>query len=67
MIRESAKLTQAHIRWVSTRHMHVADRLTKDALEPIEFLRVCLKESIYHIHPATVVLQKQALEKERNE
>ena len=64
IIRESARLTHTHVCWVPTQHM-LAGSLTKDVLEPIDFLRVCLKESVYHISPESVVLGKQAFEKER--
>ena len=64
IIRESAKATQAFVRWVPTAHM-LADSLTKDAGEPVETLRVCLKHSEYQIAPESIVLERQAAEKER--
>ena len=64
IIRESAKATQAFVRWVPTAHM-LADSLTKDAGEPVELLRVCLQHSEYQIAPESIVLERQAAEKER--
>lgn len=62
IIRESAKATNAFVRWVPTQHM-LADGLTKDAGEPIELLKVCMRHTEYHISPESVVLARQAHER----
>ena len=43
----------------------LADSLTKDAGDPTDLLRACIKESSYQISPEETVLKMQALEKER--
>ena len=52
-----------HIRWVPTNRM-LADGLTKDAGDPIDLLRSCIRNSSYQISPESVVLEKQAEEKQ---
>ena len=63
IIRESVRAMQAFVRWVPTSHM-LADALTKDAGDPIDLLRACLKNGAYQISEETVVLQQQAEEKQ---
>ena len=62
IIRESCKLTQAHVRWVPTNRM-LADAFTKDLGDPVDLLRSCLKRNQYQISDEDVVLQNQAAEK----
>ena len=62
--RQSLQRTKASIRWVPTNRM-LADSLTKDAGDPTDLLRACIKESSYQISPEETVLQMQAVEKQR--
>ena len=64
IIRQSLQRTKASIRWVPTNRM-LADSLTKDAGDPTDLLRACIKESSYQISPEETVLQMQAMEKQR--
>ena len=64
IIRESARLMQAHVRWVPTDRM-LADAMTKDAGGPIDLLRSCIRRSRYQINPEDSVLEFQALERDR--
>ena len=43
----------------------IADSLTKDAGDPTDLLRACIREGTYQISPETV-LQLQAQEKQRH-
>ena len=61
--RESCEVTQAFVRWVPTDRM-LADAFTKDAGDPIDLLRACLKRSRYQISDETTVLENQAAEKQ---
>lgn len=62
IIRESCKSMNAFIRWVPTNRM-LADSLTKDAGDPMDLLRACMKNSTYQISPEATVLELQAKEK----
>ena len=64
IIRDSLKSMAAQIRWVPTDRM-LADSLTKDAGDPIDLLRSCIRSSQYQISPEETVLQNQAAERER--
>ena len=64
IIRQSLARTRASIRWVPTDRM-LADPLTKDAGDPSDLLRACIKEGVYQISPETTVLEMQAAEKQR--
>ena len=64
IIRQSLSRTKASIRWVPTNRM-LADSLTKDAGDPTDMLRACIRESTYQISPEETVLQMQAQEKQR--
>ena len=64
IIRESCRCMSAYIRWVPTNRM-VADAFTKDAGDPTDLLRSCLRRSRYQISPEETVLEHQAREKER--
>ena len=55
---------RASIRWVPTNRM-LADSLTKDAGDPTDLLRACIREGLYQISPEETVLQMQADEKRR--
>lgn len=63
IIRDSVRSMKAYVRWVPTAHM-LADALTKDQGDPQDMLRACLKSSTYQISPESVVLQRQAQERE---
>ena len=65
IIRESAKLLQAHVRWVPTDRMLADDGLTKDSGGPIDLMRACVKRSSYQISPENTVLEYQAMERDR--
>ena len=43
----------------------LADSLTKDAGDPIDLLRACIRNSSYQISPEQDVLDNQAAEKQR--
>ena len=64
IIRQSLARTRASIRWVPTDRM-LADSLTKDAGDPSDLLRACIKEGVYQISPEKTVLEMQAAEKQR--
>lgn len=64
IIRESVRLMNAAVRWVPTNRM-LADALTKDAGDPTDLLRACIKRSRYQISPEDTVLEYQALERDR--
>lgn len=64
IIRESCANCGSIIRWVPTAHM-IADSLTKDAGDPIDLLRTCIRSPTYQISPESEVLKQQALEKQR--
>ena len=65
IIRESAKLLQAHVRWVPTDRMLADDGLTKDSGGPIDLMRACVKRSSYQISPENTVLEYQTMERDR--
>ena len=52
------------VRWVPTNRM-LADGLTKDAGDPIDLLRSCIRTSSYQVSPESDVLEMQAEEKRR--
>ena len=62
IIRESIRNCTMQVRWVPTNRM-LADSLTKDAGDPIDLLRSCIRSSSYQISPESEVLDKQAMEK----
>ena len=64
IIRESCWCMSAYMRWVPTNRM-IADAFTKDAGDPTDLLRACLRRSSYQISPEETVLEYQAQEKER--
>ena len=64
IIRQSLARTKASIRWVPTNRM-IADSLTKDAGDPTDLLRACIRDSSYQISPEETVLEMQAKEKQR--
>ena len=64
ILRQSLQRTGASIRWVPTDRM-IADSLTKDAGDPTDLLRACIREGTYQISPEETVLQLQAQEKQR--
>eukprot|EP00435_Cladocopium_sp_Y103_P012014 s3028_g3.t1 len=64
IIKESVRTLNAAVRWVPTDRM-LADSLTKDAGDPIDLLRACIRNSSYQISPEQDVLQYQAAEKQR--
>ena len=64
IIKESVRTLNASVRWVPTDRM-LADSLTKDAGDPIDLLRACIRNSSYQISPEQDVLDNQAAEKQR--
>eukprot|EP00435_Cladocopium_sp_Y103_P017847 s883_g4.t1 len=64
IIRQSISRLAASIRWVPTNRM-IADSLTKDAGDPTDLLRACIRLSNYQISPEETVLKMQADEKQR--
>ena len=64
IIKESVRTLNAAVRWVPTDRM-IADSLTKDAGDPIDLLRACIRSSSYQISPEADVLENQAAEKQR--
>ena len=64
ILRQSLQRTGASIRWVPTNRM-IADSLTKDAGDPTDLLRACIREGTYQISPEETVLKLQAIEKQR--
>ena len=64
IIRQSIRRLAASIRWVPTDRM-LADSLTKDAGDPTDLLRACIRSSSYQISPEEKVLEMQAAEKQR--
>ena len=63
IIQESIRNGGMHVRWVPTDRM-LADSLTKDAGDPVDLLRSCMRSSSYQISPESQVLDRQALEKQ---
>ena len=57
------KYLGAHVRWVTTDRI-LADGLTKDSGPPIDLLRACMKRA-NQISPESIVLEYQALERDR--
>ena len=64
IIRQSLGRSRASVRWVPTNRM-LADSLTKDAGDPTDLLRACIRQGSYQISPEETVLQMQAQEKQR--
>ena len=64
ILRQSILRMQASIRWVPTDRM-LADSLTKNAGDPTDLLRACVRENVYHISPEEDILQMQARERKR--
>ena len=64
IIRQSLARLGCSIRWVPTNRM-LADCLTKDAGDPADLLRACIRQSSYQISPEETVLEMQAMEKQR--
>ena len=63
IIQESIRNGGMHVRWVPTDRM-LADSLTKDAGDPVDLLRSCMRSFSYQISPESQVLDRQALEKQ---
>eukprot|EP00435_Cladocopium_sp_Y103_P055765 s362_g18.t1 len=64
ILRQSMLRMQASVRWVPTNRM-IADSLTKNAGDPTDLLRACMREGQYQISPETTVLEMQNQEKQR--
>eukprot|EP00435_Cladocopium_sp_Y103_P029371 s1599_g7.t1 len=64
ILRQSLQRLAASIRWVPTDRM-IADSLTKDAGDPTDLLRACIRQGTYQISPEETVLKLQAEEKQR--
>ena len=55
ILRQSMLRMQASVRWVPTNRM-LADSLTKNAGDPTDLLRACMKQGKYQISPEETVL-----------
>jgi len=64
ILRQSMPRVHASVRWVPTDCM-LADSLTKNAGDPTDLLRACIKEGRYQISPEATVLKMQQQEKQR--
>ena len=64
ILRQSMLRMQASVRWVPTDRM-IADSLTKNAGDPTDLLRACMREGRYQISPESTVLEMQSQEKQR--
>ena len=64
ILRQSMLRMQASVRWVPTNRM-IADSLTKNAGDPTDLLRACMREGRYQISPEETVLKMQNMEKQR--
>ena len=64
ILRQSILRMQASVRWVPTNRM-LADSLTKNAGDPTDLLRACVREGMYQISPEEDILQMQAQERQR--
>ena len=64
IIRQSIQRTCASVRWTPTDRM-LADSLTKDAGDPTDLLRACIRSGTYQISLEETLLEMQALEKQR--
>ena len=64
ILRQSLQRLAASVRWVPTDRM-IADSLTKDAGDPTDLLRACIRQGTYQISPEETVLKLQAEEKKR--
>ena len=64
ILRQSILRMQASVRRVPTNRM-LADSLTKNAGDPTDFLRACVRENMYQISPEEDNLRLQADERQR--
>ena len=64
ILRQSILRMQASVRWVPTNRM-LADSLTKNAGDPTDLLRACVRENMYQISPEEDILRLQADERQR--
>ena len=64
ILRQSMPRVHASVRWVPTDRM-LADSLTKNAGDPTDLLRACIKAGRYQISPEATVLKMQQQEKQR--
>ena len=46
-------------------HRQLADALTKDAADPVDFLRSCMRSGEYQLSPEHVILERAAAERSR--
>ena len=54
----------ATIRWAST-NRQLADALTKDAADPVDLLRSCMRSGEYQLAPEHIILERAAAERTR--
>ena len=64
ILRQSLSRLLASIRWVPTNRM-LADSLTKNAGDPTDLLRACIRNNRYQISSEEAVLQLQSEERQR--
>eukprot|EP00435_Cladocopium_sp_Y103_P048189 s837_g14.t1 len=64
ILRQSLERLKGSLRWVPTNRM-LADSLTKNAGDPTDLLRACIRQCTYQISPEETVLQLQAAERQR--
>ena len=55
----------ATIRWAPT-NRQLADALTKDAADPVDLLRSCLRGGEYQLSPEHIILEQAAAERSRS-
>ena len=54
----------ATIRWAPT-NSQLADALTKDAADPVDFWRSCMRRGEYQLSPEHIILERAAAERSR--
>ena len=54
----------ATIRWAPTSRQH-ADALTKDAADPVDLLRFCMRSGEYQLSREHIILERAAAERSR--
>ena len=64
ILRQSLERLKGSLRWVPTNRM-LADSLTKNAGDPTDLLRACIRKCTYQVSAEQTVLQLQAEERQR--
>ena len=62
--RQSMQRLGATIRWAPT-NRQLADALTKDAADPVDLLRSCMRSGEYQLSPEHIILERAAAERSR--